>query len=76
VPVSNFKNSFYPRFFSGLILFGAFVLAEKPNGFGVCGIFRSFAAFEAANSLEFSNSFAAARALLLNFFFSFAIYLL
>jgi hypothetical protein len=73
VSLGNSKALLHPRFFSGLILFGAFVLPENPVGFGVGGIFKSFAVLVAANNFEFSNSFAAALALLLNFFFSFAI---
>lgn len=72
----KFQTRLYPRFFSGRILFGALVLPENPVGFGAGGICGSFAAFEAANNLEFSSSFAAVFALLLGFFFTFVIYVL
>lgn len=61
--------SLYPRFFAGLILFGALVLAVKPADLSFCGIFDSFAALASFNSFESSKTFKAAFALLLNFFF-------
>ena len=63
----------YPRFFSGLTLFGALVFAGTSVGLKFCSVFASFIDFAVANSFESCKIFNAAFAFLVNLFFSFAI---